>query len=128
MMDEHPNAPDNLYRWIQLLLNFFLFSIFVYLGWSVVDAVRTDIHNANEGARMELMSKMTECQNQYTMNECSKKVPPALKPFCDEWYDCMMQNPESIMRVKVTAKQIAEIFNEFTDALNMKAWVSCTTV
>ncbi|KAF7560446.1 hypothetical protein G7046_g3690 [Stylonectria norvegica] len=122
MLDEHPNAPDNLYRWIQLLVNFFLVFIFAYIGWSIVDTVRSDIRHANESARLELMSKMTECQNQYTMNECSKKDRPALKAICDEWYDCMMQNPESIMRVKVTAKQIAEIINEFSEAMNLKAW------
>ncbi|KAF4962005.1 hypothetical protein FSARC_9882 [Fusarium sarcochroum] len=122
MLDEHPNAPDNLYRWVQLLVNFFLVSIFVYIGWSIVGTVRTDIQNANETARFEIMSRITECQTQYTMNECAKKDRPALKAMCDEWYDCMMQNPESIMRVKVTAKQIAEIINEFSDAMNLKAW------
>ncbi|KAF5018320.1 hypothetical protein F66182_9704 [Fusarium sp. NRRL 66182] len=122
MLDEHPNAPDNLYRWVQLLVNFFLVSIFVYIGWSIVGTVRSDIQNANETARLEIMSKITECQTQYTMNECSKKDRPALKAMCDEWYDCMMQNPESIMRVKVTAKQIAEIINEFSEAMNLKAW------
>lgn len=122
MLDEHPNAPDNLYRWIQLLVNFSLVSMFAYIGWTVVDTVRSDINNANEAARMELMSKMTECQNQYTINGCSKKDRPALQDMCDKWFDCMMQNPESIMKVKVTAIQIAEIFNEFSDAMNIKAW------
>lgn len=123
MLDKHPNAPDNLYRWIQLLVNFFLVSIFVYIGYAIVDTVRTDIHNANEAARLELMGKMTECQNQYTMNRCSSDPVPAVRILCDKWYHCKMQNPESIMRVKVTAKQIAEIINEFTDAMNLKAWV-----
>jgi hypothetical protein len=123
MLDEHPNAPDNLYRWIQLLVNFFIVFIFVYIGWAVVDTVRSDIRTANEAARQELMSKMTECQTQYTMNECSKKDRPALRVMCDEWYECMIQNPEAIMRVKVTAKQIAEIINEFSETMNLKAWV-----
>lgn len=124
MLDEHPNAPDNLYRWIQLLVNFFIVFIFVYIGWAVVDTVRSDIRTANEAARQELMGKMTECQTQYTMNECSKKDRPALRVMCDEWYECMIQNPEAIMRVKVTAKQIAEIINEFSETMNLKAWVS----
>lgn len=128
MLDEHPNAPDNLYRWVQLLINSAIFLVIGFVGWVVVDTVRTDIYNANEAARMELMSKMTECQNQYTLNECSKKNLPALKEMCDKWFDCMMQNPESIMRVKVTAKQIAEIMNEFADAMNLKAWVSCPSL
>ncbi|KAH8169337.1 di-sulfide bridge nucleocytoplasmic transport domain-containing protein [Sarocladium implicatum] len=122
MLDEHPNAPENLYRWIQLLVNFFIVFIFVYIGWAIVDTVRSDIRTANEAARQEVMSRMTECQTQYTMNECSKKDRPALRVMCDEWYECMIQNPEAIMRVKVSAKQIAEIINEFSETMNLKAW------
>ncbi|KAM5347199.1 hypothetical protein ACJ41O_010204 [Fusarium nematophilum] len=122
MLDEHPNAPDNLYRWVQLSVNFLLVVSCVYIGWAIVSTVTTDIQNANEAARLEIMSKITECQTQYTTNECVKKDRPALEPFCNQWYDCMMQNPESIMRVKVTVKQIAEIINEFSDAMNLKAW------
>lgn len=123
MLDEHPNAPDNLFRWIKFLVNFFLISIFAYIGWAIVDTVRADIHRANEEARLELIGKMTKCHNQYTANECSQKVLPALETMCDGWSKCMNQNPESIMRVKVTAKQIAEIINEFSEAMNLKAWV-----
>lgn len=124
MLDEHPNAPDNLYRWVKLLVNFFLVSVFVYIGWSIVSTVKTDIENANEMARIEIMGRITECQTQYTINGCSKSDrPPALIPSCDAWFECMTQNPETIMRVKVTAKQIAEIINEFSDAMNLKAWV-----
>ncbi|KAH6973189.1 Di-sulfide bridge nucleocytoplasmic transport domain-containing protein [Ilyonectria sp. MPI-CAGE-AT-0026] len=122
MLDEHPNAPDNLFRWIKFLVNFFLISIFAYIGWAIVDTVRGDIRSANEEARLELIGKMARCQNQYTVNECSTKVLPALEDMCNEWSECMMQNPESIMRVKVTAKQIAEIINEFSEAMNLKAW------
>lgn len=124
MLDEHPNAPANLYRWIQLIINIILISGLLGLGYTVFDMVRSDISNANESARLELVSRMTECQTQYTMNECSKKDRPALRMMCDEWYDCMIQNPESIMRIKVTAKQIAEIINEFSETMNLKAWVS----
>lgn len=128
MLDQYPDAPDYIYKWIQLMVNFSIVFVFLYIGWSVVDTVRSDIRNANEAARLELMSKMTECQTQYTMNECSKKDRPALRMMCEEWYDCMMQNPEAIMRVKVTAKQIAEIINEFSETMNLKAWVCASTV
>ena len=124
VLDEHPNAPDNLYRWVKLLVNFFLVSVFVYIGWSIVSTIKTDIENANEMARIEIMGRITECQTKYTINSCSNNDRPALQPSCDEWFECMTQNPEAIMRVKVTAKQIAEIINEFSDAMNLKAWVS----
>ncbi|RDA90319.1 hypothetical protein CP533_0390 [Ophiocordyceps camponoti-saundersi (nom. inval.)] len=134
-LNKYPNTPDHMQRWMQFGANLFLVSVLAYLGWSVVSTVRSDIHKANEVARQELMSRMTECQTQYTMNECSKKDRPALRIMCDEWYDCMMQNPESILRVKVTAKQVAEIINEFSETMHLKAWaivvafiLVCTTV
>lgn len=123
-LNKYPNTPDHMQRWMQLGANLFLVSVLTYVGWSVVSTVRSDIYKANELARLELMSKMTECQTQYTMNDCAKKDRPALRLMCEEWYDCMMQNPESIMRVKVTAKQVAEIINEFSEAMHLKAWVS----
>lgn len=122
-LNKYPNTPDHMQRWMQFGANLLLVSVVAYLGWMVVSTVRADISKANEMARQELMSKMAECQTQYTLNECSKKDRPALRMMCDEWYDCMMQNPESILRIKVTAKQVAEIINEFSEAMNLKAWV-----
>ncbi|KAM4060993.1 di-sulfide bridge nucleocytoplasmic transport domain-containing protein [Hirsutella rhossiliensis] len=134
-LNKYPNTPDHVQRWMQLGANLFLVSVLAYLGWSVVSTVRSDIYKANDLARQELMSKMTECQTQYKMNECAKKDRPALMPMCEKWYECMMQNPESIMRVKVTAKQVAEIINEFSETMHLKAWgillafiLVCTTV
>ncbi|PHH87181.1 hypothetical protein CDD83_9209 [Cordyceps sp. RAO-2017] len=134
-LNKYPNTPDHMQRWMQFGANLFLVSVLAYLGWSVVSTVRSDIHKANDMARQELMSRMTECQTQYTMNECAKKDRPALRTMCEEWYDCMMQNPESILRVKVTAKQVAEIINEFSETMHLKAWgivlgfiLVCTTV
>ncbi|PFH55282.1 hypothetical protein XA68_10178 [Ophiocordyceps unilateralis] len=134
-LNKYPNTPDHMQRWMQFGANLFLVSVLAYLGWSVVSTVRSDIYKANDVARQELVSRMTECQTQYTMNECSKKDRPALRVMCDEWYDCMMQNPESILRVKVTAKQVAEIINEFSETMHLKAWgivlafiLVCTTV
>jgi hypothetical protein len=125
ILDEHPNAPDNLYRWVKLIVNFLIVSVFVYLGWSVVSTVKTDIANANQTARFEIMGRITECQNRFNENGCANQNrPPALNDMCNQWSECMTQNPEAIMRVKVTAKQIAEIINEFADAMNLKAWVS----
>ncbi|KAL7816000.1 Di-sulfide bridge nucleocytoplasmic transport domain-containing protein [Trichoderma aethiopicum] len=127
-MDRYPGAPDHIYRWLQLGLNCFVMGIVIFCGWSVVEAVRSDIRNANEMARMEIMSRISECQNHYTSNECTKRDRPALRALCDEWYDCMTQDSEAIMRVKVTIKQVAEVINEFADAMNFKAWVMFGTI
>ncbi|KYK58832.1 Nucleus export protein Brr6 [Drechmeria coniospora] len=122
MLNQYPNAPDHMQRWMQFGANLFLVCVLAYLGWSIVSTVRYDIFRANELARQELERKMTECQTQYRINECAKGDRPALTAMCGEWHECMMQTPESIMRIKVTAKQVAEIINEFSEAMNLKAW------
>ncbi|OHE93375.1 Di-sulfide bridge nucleocytoplasmic transport domain-containing protein [Colletotrichum orchidophilum] len=122
-LEEHPNAPENLYRWIQLLVNCVIVSAFVFFCWTIFDTVRSDIRTANDAARLDIENRISECRAEYTLNECIKKDRPALKAMCDEWYECMIQDSSAIMRVRVTVKQIAEILNEFAGAMQVKAWV-----
>ncbi|OAA66413.1 Nucleus export protein Brr6 [Akanthomyces lecanii RCEF 1005] len=122
MLDEHPNAPENLHRWVQLFINMLVATTVIGVGWSIVSTIRSDIRNANEGARLEIMSAIAECTKHWKDNACETNNRPFFQSQCDKWHDCMVQNPESIMRVKVTAKQIAEIINEFSEAMNFKAW------
>ncbi|KAL2875116.1 hypothetical protein SGCOL_009688 [Colletotrichum sp. CLE4] len=122
-LEEHPNAPENLYRWMQLLINCAIVSGFVFICWTMFDTVRSDIRNANDAARLDIENRITQCRTEYTLNECIKKDRPALKAMCDEWAECMIQDSSAIMRVRVTVKQIAEILNEFAGAMQMKAWL-----
>ncbi|PHH64368.1 hypothetical protein CDD81_4725 [Ophiocordyceps australis] len=122
ILNKYPNTPDHLLRWLVFCSKFALVTGLSFIGWSVVSTVRNDLSVANDLARTELMSKMTECQTQYTMNECSKRDRPALRIMCEQWYDCMVQNPGSISSIKVTAKQVAEILNEFAGTMSLKAW------
>ncbi|KAL2758316.1 hypothetical protein ACRALDRAFT_1048138 [Sodiomyces alcalophilus JCM 7366] len=121
-INQNPNMPDNLSKWIALLINMFVIAVFVYFGWSLVSTVRSDINNANEAARREIVTRALECNDQYILNECAKKDRPALKAMCDEWDECRIQDPESIMVVKNTAKQVAEVINEFAGTMTMQAW------
>ena len=123
MLDEHPNAPDNLHRWIQLALNLVFVGTVIGIGYTIVATIRSDIINANAAARFKMQSEMTECRSQYLENGCAKKDRPALIALCNEWHDCFMRDPDAIMSLKVMAKQIAEIINEFSETMNFKAWV-----
>jgi hypothetical protein len=122
-LNKYPNTPDHMQRWMQLGANVFLVSILTYVSWSVVNTIRTDIFNANLAEHQKIVGKMDACRNEYTANNCANNDRPALNKPCHEWYDCMMQDPDAIMRVKVTAKQVAEIINEFTETMHLKAWV-----
>ncbi|KAK9442168.1 Nucleus export protein Brr6 [Metarhizium brunneum] len=134
-LNKYPNTPDHMQRWMQLGANVFLVSVLTYVSWSVVSTIRTDISNANMAAHQKIVSTMDACRHDYTINDCANNNKPALNKPCSEWYECMMQDPDAIMRVKVTAKQVAEIINEFTETMHLKAWgvivaiiVICSTV
>ncbi|KAG5922151.1 hypothetical protein E4U42_005581 [Claviceps africana] len=134
-MNKYPNTPDHMQRWMQLGANVFLVSVLTYVCWSVVSTVRSDIYNANLAEQRNLIGKIEACQDKWRINGCKDNDRPALKALCDEWHECMRQDPDAIMRVKVTAKQVAEIINEFTETMHLKAWgvilaiiLICTTV
>ncbi|KAG5943865.1 hypothetical protein E4U53_007002 [Claviceps sorghi] len=134
-LNKYPNTPDHMRRWMQLGANLFLVSILTYVCWSVVSTVRSDINNANLAEQRNLISKIEGCEDKWKVNGCKNNDRPALKALCDEWHECMRQDPNAIMRVKVTAKQVAEIINEFTETMHLKAWgvilaiiLMCTTV
>ncbi|KAF4119451.1 Di-sulfide bridge nucleocytoplasmic transport domain [Geosmithia morbida] len=122
MMEEHNTAPENLYRWIQLGINGFMGGLFCVVVISVVHTIRSDIRAVNEAARQEIRVKMAACQDEYMANHCATTNAPAFKKMCSEWYDCMMQDPESIVRVRATMTEVANIMNDFFGNLNLKAW------
>ncbi|EHK22818.1 uncharacterized protein TRIVIDRAFT_53915 [Trichoderma virens Gv29-8] len=120
-MDQYPRAPDHIYGWLRLVLNCFTIGTAIYVGWVVFDAVRSDVRNAHEKARMAMMSSITDCTNHYTSNQCAKGALPALRDLCQKWYDCMSQDQDAVMRVRNTIQEIAEIINTFFNTMNFRA-------
>jgi hypothetical protein len=43
---------------------------------------------------------------------------------CNEWEACMAQDASAIMKVQISARNVAEIMNEFVGVLTFKTWVS----
>jgi hypothetical protein len=125
-MSDFPTSPHLIFQWVQLGVNILLTSAFVYFAWSIFDTVRSDIRNANDAARAEILSRILSCQNQYTSNQCANNDRPALKAACEEWYECMSQDPDAVYKIKATVKQVAEIINEFSGAMHLRAWVCCS--
>lgn len=126
MMEENHTAPENLHRWIQLGINIFLGLIFCGVVASIVRAVHSDIAAVNEAARQDIRAKAARCRNDYIVNHCATTDAPAIKELCNKWFDCMSHNPDSIVRVRATMTEIANIMNDFFGHLNLKAWVSRT--
>ena len=122
---DHPNVPVILSWWVQLGMNVFFMSVVMWFVWGGISMMRADISHAADAARSRLLAQMNECAHDYTKNRCAPKNErlPALNVMCNEWEVCMNQDPSSIMKMQVSAKNVAEIINEFVGVMSFKAWV-----
>ncbi|KAL1873418.1 hypothetical protein VTK73DRAFT_1009 [Phialemonium thermophilum] len=125
-INNHPSAPAILSRWVQLAVNIFLVGGFLWFIYGAIAMMRSDLANATEKARSLVLAEMQACTHEYTKNRCAPKAErlPALNAVCDEWEVCMNQDPTSVMKVQVSARNVAEIINEFVGVMSLKAWVS----
>jgi hypothetical protein len=122
----NPDAPMILSRWLKTTVNFVLIGGFFYILFGCISAARSDLAYAAEKERAKILSEMQACTHEYTKNRCSPMAErlPALGRVCDEWEACMNQDPASVMRVQISARNMAQILNEFVSVLSYKAWVS----
>lgn len=123
-MNDNPAVPLILSRWVQLSVNVFIIGVFMWLVWGFIAMMRADLNAATEAERAKLLAEMEACAHEYTKNRCAPKSErlPALAMVCDEWELCMNRDPTSVMRVQVSAKNVAHIINEFCGAVSLKAW------
>jgi hypothetical protein len=122
----NPSVPIILSRWVQLTVNIMLVGGLLWIIWGAISMMRTDLAQATEKARSVVLAEMQACSHEYTKNRCSpvSERLPALAAVCDEWETCMNQDPTSVMKVQVSARNVAEIINEFVGVMSLKAWVS----
>lgn len=123
---DHPNVPLILSWWLQLGMNVFFMAVVMWFVWGGISMMRADISHAADAARSRLLAQMNDCAHEYTKNRCApiSERLPALNVMCNEWEVCMNQDPASVMKLQVSAKNVAEIINEFVGVMSFKAWVS----
>lgn len=124
-ISNNPSVPAILSRWVQLAVNILLVGGFLWFIYGGISMMRSDLANATEKARSLVLAEMQACTHEYTKNRCAPKIDrlPALNKVCDEWEACMNQDPSSVMKVQVSARNVAEIINEFVGVMSLKAWV-----
>jgi len=122
----NPTAPAILSKWLQLGVNMVLLGLVLFIIFWILVQVRNDLSHASEKARAAIVNEMAICSENYIKNGCSPKAsrPPALDGPCNEWEACMNQDASAVMMVQISAKNVAEIVNEFVGVLSFKAWVS----
>jgi hypothetical protein len=125
-VSDHPSAPAILSKWLQLGVNIILLGIVLFGIFGLLIQIRADLSHASEKARAAIANEMSICADNFAKNNCSPRAnrPPALDGPCNEWETCMHQDPSAVKVVQISARNVAEIMNEFVGVLTFKTWVS----
>ncbi|KAH8707110.1 Di-sulfide bridge nucleocytoplasmic transport domain-containing protein [Phaeosphaeriaceae sp. PMI808] len=123
-VEAHPYLPSVLSFYMQLLVNLFLASMFVYIIWSAWCGVMADVDIASSKHMSEVMVEIAACAKQYSDNNCEPgRRNPYMEKVCGTWETCMSRDPRKVARASVTAKTFAIIFNSFVDEFSYKSMV-----
>lgn len=123
-IESHPNLPNVLSYYAQLMLNFFFLCLTIFGVWTAWSTIKGDVDKASEEATAMVVAEMAKCARDYVDNGCAKSNrPPALEAVCDNWEHCMNRDPNSVGRAKVSAHTFAQIFNSFIEPISYKAMV-----
>ncbi|KAL4787139.1 Di-sulfide bridge nucleocytoplasmic transport domain-containing protein [Aspergillus varians] len=122
LLEAHPNVPNILSWWAQLVVNLSLFSLAVYVVFGFVSAIRSEFEQAAEEVSDTILAEMATCAKSYVDNRCGGGDRlPALESVCVNWERCMNRDPAKVGRAKVSAQTMAIIINSFIDPISWKA-------
>jgi hypothetical protein len=126
-VEAHPNLPSVLSYYLQLTVNMFLGSLFIYIVYSAWAGVMTDVDIESSKHASEVMVEIAQCAMDYNRNRCRpEEVVPAMEKACGIWETCMNRDPKKVARASVTAKTFAMIFNSFVEEFSYKSMVCFT--
>ncbi|KAJ5691868.1 nuclear envelope protein Brr6 [Penicillium macrosclerotiorum] len=120
LLEEHPNVPSILSWWAQLLVNLALFSLALYVVFAFISTMRREFNIAADNASAAMITSMGVCANNFRINNCELR-PPDLQLKCEQWLNCMNQDPSRVAQAKVSAHAMAEIINNFIEPISWKA-------
>ncbi|OTA99011.1 hypothetical protein M426DRAFT_325522 [Hypoxylon sp. CI-4A] len=121
-IQRHPYAPSILGYWLTFGFNLLCVSGACWVGWAIISGLREDFVTENQAERALILAAIDKCTSDYIQNKCSpvEKRLPAMYKQCDEWYDCMHQNPDNVKHVSNSAREMAKIFEEIVQTLSYK--------
>ncbi|KAH9205034.1 Di-sulfide bridge nucleocytoplasmic transport domain-containing protein [Leptodontidium sp. 2 PMI_412] len=121
-MDSHPNLPLVLSFYVQLAVNIFIAGLTIFGVYTFWMTVRADVDKASEKERALMLNEIELCRSSFPANGCGSDLrAPALQTACENWEQCIMRDPDSIGRARVSAHTFAQIFNSFVEPISYKA-------
>ncbi|KAI0105390.1 hypothetical protein F4776DRAFT_675906 [Hypoxylon sp. NC0597] len=121
-VQRHPYAPSILGYWLTFAFNLFCVSAACWVGWAIIVGLRQDFSAERQAQRADILAAIEKCRSDYQENKCSPKEKrlPAMYEICDQWFNCMHQNPDSYKQVSSSAKEMAKIVNDIVDTMSYK--------
>jgi hypothetical protein len=121
-VEAHPNLPSVLSYYMQLTVNIFLATGFMYVLYCAWQGVMSDVDLESSKHMSEVLVDIAICAKNYKVNRCDDVVPH-LEKACGAWKTCMDRDPKKVARASVTAKTFAMIFNSFVEEFSYKSMV-----
>jgi hypothetical protein len=119
---DSPDFPRKAIGILKVIFASVLLLVALITGYSTIITIKTDIQQANEQARAIMLNKISECTKHYQANLCVQNLP-ALQAQCQEWKDCMNDDPDVTFTIRNSFKELAKIINSFSGELHWKSWV-----
>lgn len=120
--------PLVLMQYIQLFLYLAITMAILYIMFSLLWTIYTDIEKAYQEQYQIHMGDITQCSKHYQENHCEKiqHSSPMLVQLCSTWNTCMKRNPDAqISRSKIIAHVFGEILNSFIEPIHFKTMLYC---
>lgn len=129
-----PWSRDNLHRapapylissYLQLFFNVATMGAVLYIGFSTLRSIRSDITTKLHEKSAEVMMEAAICANNYRKNNCDPdNMAPALERQCFEWKKCMNKSPSTnTYHASVGAEALGIIVNSLVEPIGLKAFV-----
>jgi hypothetical protein len=123
-MDKYHHAPENAIKWLLATIYMGLTVGVGVAAWLLWHFWGSHLGHAIERERYRVVTSARKCRSEWIANGCDNdRVAPKLQAFCDDMGDCMIEDPDAILFIKIAAAQIAEVVNEFVDKLSWKSTV-----
>ncbi|OBT83084.1 hypothetical protein VE02_08604 [Pseudogymnoascus sp. 03VT05] len=120
-IESRPNLPHLLSYYAQLILNSFLVAVAMYLIYTSIRTIQSDVSKEEARAIDEAHHEIAVCTSHWTTNNCAPHLRvPAVAAACREWEVCMQADPTQVGRAKISAHTFARIVNEFIEPISLK--------
>jgi Di-sulfide bridge nucleocytoplasmic transport domain len=122
LVEQHPNAPSILITYLQLMSNFLLVVMSMYVVWTLWCGILGDVDKGVNESRAEAMLEIVSCRKDWVLLRCEEKMERT-REVCENIAKCIARDPETVARAQVSARTFARIINDFAEPISLKAMV-----